>query len=232
MSNPFQVPTRFTKRQEEILDALEATFLVEGFHGLTLADLAKQLRCSLRSLYQIAPTKEELFLLVLDRSWKRVRDHARHLVVDHDDPAAQVALYMSHGAQTFGSVSRAFLEDVQSYGPARQLFQAHLDSGTAFLAQIIQAGIEQGRFRPVSAWLAANALQVLGLQVFDEAFLETARMDAVQAAQHLTDLVLQGLAIEAEPAPTTKRKRAPSATRARRSPPPDDDHPTTEDDDP
>ena len=43
--------TRFSPRQVEILDTLQALFLAEGFRHLTIGDLVDRLRCSRRTLY-------------------------------------------------------------------------------------------------------------------------------------------------------------------------------------
>ena len=56
-----------TQRQREILDELGAVF-DDGFVHMTMADLAKQMNCSLRTLYGLAPSRDELVLLVVDRN--------------------------------------------------------------------------------------------------------------------------------------------------------------------
>ena len=56
-----------TVRQLEILDTLDESVLGGGFSDLTMAEIAKRMTCSLRTLYGIAPSKEELVLAVADR---------------------------------------------------------------------------------------------------------------------------------------------------------------------
>ena len=46
----------YTKRQIEIMDALEA-MLQKGVPDLTMSEFAKKLKISLRTLYEIAPSK-------------------------------------------------------------------------------------------------------------------------------------------------------------------------------
>ncbi|MFP6662594.1 MAG: hypothetical protein VCC00_00120, partial [Deltaproteobacteria bacterium] len=47
---------RLTERQREILDELEVAGAEPGFATLTMAEIAAQMNCSLRTLYGIAPT--------------------------------------------------------------------------------------------------------------------------------------------------------------------------------
>ena len=54
-------------RQARLLGEIEAIYLAEGFRGSTVGELAARLRCSRRALYELAPSKEELFLRVLGR---------------------------------------------------------------------------------------------------------------------------------------------------------------------
>ena len=59
-------------RQREILDALEALAVQDGFAELTMAQLAARVNCSLRTLYGLAPRKDALLLTVVDRRLHRI----------------------------------------------------------------------------------------------------------------------------------------------------------------
>ena len=54
------------KRHLEVMDELEI-MLDKGKSFSTMSDLAKQLKISLRTLYEIAPSKEELIVTTVDR---------------------------------------------------------------------------------------------------------------------------------------------------------------------
>jgi AcrR family transcriptional regulator len=179
-------------RQEEILDGLEQIFVVEGFRRLTLAELAKRLCCSLRSLYRIAPTKEELFLRVLDRMWNRLGAAARSVVVEHSDALSRVQAYVRDGQAIFHA-SDVFFSDIRAYGPARQLFQSHLELKTDFLAQLIAEGVDSGHLRTASPRLVARAIGALALQTNDEDFRAGLGMDKPAADQELLNVLIHGL---------------------------------------
>ena len=51
-----------------------------GFATLTMAELAARLNCSLRTLYALAPSRDELVLVVVDRNLWRVGRAARDAV--------------------------------------------------------------------------------------------------------------------------------------------------------
>ena len=54
-------------RLERLLEELEHVFLHDGFLHFRTEELARRLHCSKRALYQIAPSREELFELVVER---------------------------------------------------------------------------------------------------------------------------------------------------------------------
>ena len=56
---------RLTERQRELLHELGRVF-ADGFADLTMAEVAARLGCSLRTLYGLAPSRDELVLAVAD----------------------------------------------------------------------------------------------------------------------------------------------------------------------
>jgi hypothetical protein len=62
---------RLTDRQRQILDHLGQMF-DGGFAHLTMAEIASRSNCSLRTLYGLAPSRDELVLIVVDRNLWRV----------------------------------------------------------------------------------------------------------------------------------------------------------------
>ena len=62
---------RLTDRQREVLERLGDLF-DDGFVHLTMADIAGRVGCSLRTLYDLAPSRDELVLTVVDRNLRRI----------------------------------------------------------------------------------------------------------------------------------------------------------------
>src|SRR5262245_65721969 len=57
-------------RQDRLRDRLVAYLLGHGFAQLTVEDLARELRCSKSTLYQLAPSKAELVVLAVRHFFK------------------------------------------------------------------------------------------------------------------------------------------------------------------
>src|SRR3954464_9061148 len=81
-------------RQRDILDQLQALFMAEGFRHFTIGDLVDRLRCSRRTLYSLAPSKEELVLVVIGRLLNEMGVRARAEAAQHSDPGDAIAVYL------------------------------------------------------------------------------------------------------------------------------------------
>lgn len=205
-------PPEFSARKEEILDTLEEIFLTEGFRDVTIEDLVRRARCSRGTLYDLAPTKEALFIVVLDRLWRRLGLRAQKAIRATSDPAKQIEAYLTEATALFHPSPR-FLEDVEAYAAARRLFDEHVGIAIDYLAGLVEAGIESGQFRPVPSRLAAEVLSAAASQF-------AGRTDAADAIQQAVRMVLYGLvtsdsATNLRPLWAASDKTATSKARAR-----------------
>ena len=80
-------------RHREVLDELESLFLREGFSGVSVRELAAHVGCSRRTLYEVAPSKDELVLIVLDRFLHRVGRDALDAIDTTESYAEQITAY-------------------------------------------------------------------------------------------------------------------------------------------
>lgn len=207
-----QVDTaRVGDRQQRLLEQLEKIFLAEGFRDLTGDELAARLKCSKRSLYQIAPSKQELFLLVLEQFLERIRRKGNRGVLEHEDPEKRLAAYMEPGIVETRLASRRFVEDVESLRPAALLLESHQKERINTLRDIVEDGIRRGRFRKLNAGLVAETYLAGIERIDDPAFLRRNGLSFSEAFAELFQIIAFGVyrsdAAANEGAPTASRKR-------------------------
>ncbi len=82
-----------TERQREVLDHLDLLF-DGGFATLTMATLAKRVNCSLRTLYVLASSRDELVLMVVDRRLHLTGRAARAALSDEMTPLEALRSYL------------------------------------------------------------------------------------------------------------------------------------------
>src|SRR3954465_2809359 len=102
---------RLTPRQRQILDELGALFR-DGFAELTMAELAAQLNCSLRTLYGLAPSRDELVLTVVDLHLWRVGREAMAAINDDMAPLDAVRAYLSAATVAVSRTNAAYARDL------------------------------------------------------------------------------------------------------------------------
>ena len=79
------IPTNLGKRHLEVMDELER-ILDKGESFSTMSELAKRLKISLRTLYEIAPSKEELIVTTVDRVLKKHGKIAMDAIKNYSSP--------------------------------------------------------------------------------------------------------------------------------------------------
>ena len=150
-------------RHRVMLDELEDLFLSAGFaSSTTMRDLAAQLRCSLRTLYEIAPSKRELVLLVLDRFFHRVGRTALAAIDPQAPVADRIRSYFGSGVE-LQRWTVALVEDSAGEPEILRLADRHFTYVNAVLEQLIAEGVSRGEMKAVDPKVAAAALGAAGV---------------------------------------------------------------------
>jgi AcrR family transcriptional regulator len=183
----------FSTRQEEVLDVVQAVFLREGIRGVRMGRLADEASCSRSTLYELAPSKEDLLLLVLDRMMRRIMRRGAEAIEKARDPEAKVRGLMTSGALDFAVLGPHFLEAVRQHPPARMLFDRRIAEGLQVLRDLIEDAIAAGQFRPVHADLIAEAIFAVVVHLTDPDSSRAAGGSSATRLAELVDVLLDGL---------------------------------------
>ena len=194
-SDPINRRSR-SARREEIREKLEPIFLQEGFRDLTIDSLAKRLSCSNRTLYSIAPSKEEMFLLVIGQCLDRALSAGLEGAAQHEDPVDRIVAYLRPRIVISGQCGLRCAADLQSYTPATNMVDNYRNQRLGFLEKIISSGIHEGSFRSVHPHIVAQII-LSSLREFQRNFSEgCSEIPFDEATAELYDLVLHGLVLK------------------------------------
>ena len=183
-------------RREEIRNQLEQIFLREGFRELTIDRLAKRLKCSNRTLYEIAPSKEEMFLFILNRLLERIRHLGWRGALQHTEPIKRIEAFLHPGVSETRNAGADFVEDVRSYLPAKQMLARHQEERMRFLEDIVSDGIERGSFRKLHPYLVAEILLSAVTRIDELDFQSRSGLTFSEAFSELYELVLHGIVVD------------------------------------
>ena len=182
-----------TARQLEILDTLDESVLSGGFADLTMAEIAKRMTCSLRTLYEIAPSKEELVLAVVDRRLHRIGREAMEALDFQAPPIERLRSYLRATNRALQPTTVLFSTDFAKLPGARQLADAHAGYIVAVTRALLDEAVEMEAIAPLDTAALALVLGRLGRE-FARPGLETLiEKSARETADAIAEIILAGL---------------------------------------
>jgi AcrR family transcriptional regulator len=189
---------QLSARQLELLDVLEEQLLKDGLAGLTMAEIASRVGCSLRTLYGISPSKDELILSVVDRRLHRIGRAAIERLDPAMTPVDALRGYLRAAHEAVQPEAVMLSADVAKVAGAGRLFDAHAGYLTAVTQSLLDRAVAEGQIAPVDTAAVAHVLGGLGREFGRQEVAEIARTSPKQAADEIADLILQGLLAERE----------------------------------
>ena len=187
-----------TARQAHVLDAFEALILAEGFRHLTVGEIAARLGCSRRTLYDLAPSKDDLVALAVERYLDGFLADCLTEIARHRSPARQLEASAALVTERFAALSPAFTADLVATPRLAALVTSFTNRFADGLEAVVDAGVRQGVFRRVHPRLVAEAILGLVDRLQDPAVLGELGLTYDEAARQVAGLFLDG--IRARPA--------------------------------
>ena len=183
---------RLPGRQREVLDQL-GTLFDDGFADLTMADIAASVGCSLRTLYDLAPSRDELVLTVIDRNLRRIGRRAISAVQPDLDPLAVIRSYLMAANLAVAATTPAFARDQAATPATHRLVTAHSDYLVAITRTLLDLAVERGDIAPTDTAAVARVVAGLGAMFALPENLETIDSTPKEAADSMVDVILRGL---------------------------------------
>jgi AcrR family transcriptional regulator len=181
-----------TERQRQLLDQMERLF-AGGFATLTMAELAARLNCSLRTLYALAPSRDELVLVVVDRNLWRVGRAAREAVDEGLEPLDAVRAYLEAATVAVSGWTEAFARDLAAVPAAQELEEGHNEYLFDVTRTLLDLAVERGEIPDIDTAAIARVLAGLGRFFSRPRVISTLESSPKEAADEVVDLVLRGL---------------------------------------
>jgi len=182
-----------TARQLEILDTLDDSVLRSGFSDLTMAEIAKRMTCSLRTLYGIAPSKEELVLTVADRHLQRIGHEAASVLELDEDPLSRLRAYLRATNLALQPTTVMFSMDFDKLPGAQKLADAHASYIVAITQALLDEAVEAEQVGPLDTAALALVLGRLGREFARPDVDKIIQNSARETANSIAEIILDGL---------------------------------------
>lgn len=189
-------------RQVALLADLEQFFFVNGYRSVTMGLLAEQMKCSKRSLYELAPNRRELFILIVGRWVRRIQKAGHEAAAAQSDPRRRLAAFLEPGVRETIGVGAAFLADLRDLPTARAILDRHQQQRMAELQTILDEGSQSGAFKNLHGYLVAGVYLAAIEKMNEPEFLARAGLSFSEAFAELYRLLMTGLETGEDIAPS------------------------------
>ncbi len=182
-----------TTRQLEILDALEDSVMVDSLADVTMAGIAKRMNCSLRTLYGIAPSKDELVMAVVDRRLHRIGREAMQALELDGSPLTRLRAYLQAANRAVQPTTAAFSRDFAKDPAARRVVGAHGAYVVAITQALLDEAVSEKEIQAMDSVALAHILGGLGAEFSKPDVDEIIHGPPKDAADFVAEIILSGL---------------------------------------
>ena len=184
---------QLTGRQRQVLDTLEALVARGGLAELTMAEIAHEVNCSLRTLYEIAPSKDELVLTVVDRGLHRIGRSAIEVLDPTMPPLDALRVYLEVVSEAVQPTAASCSRDFAAVPAAKRLFDAHEDYVRAVTQSLLDRAVAEGQIQPVDTAALAHLLGGLGREFSRPEVAPLIAESPKETAGALVQIIMRGL---------------------------------------
>ena len=185
----------YTKRHNEIIDALEV-LLESGVPNLTMSEIAKKLKISLRTLYEIAPSRDELILMTMDNILKKLGKFAMDSVSEIHSPVEKLEEYLMIVNQAVGPKFDRFLKDMEKINGSKMTADYHENFIKNFIKELLEQAIMKKEIKAIDVKAFAILLGGIGREFFKEENKRSINFSPEEAANSITSIILNGIKLK------------------------------------
>ncbi len=181
-------------RREELLDGVMHIAATKGFSELKMADLARELHCSVATLYKLAPSKIDLVIVALERWGERLLTQIDARSRDCSTPSARARTYYREGADGLRELSSAFRRDVEYFEGTRRAYREIIsDRFIERFSALLEEAAQAGEIRPVNVRFAVGMFRYIAFAIRDEDLLAAAGLTAREALLEVDTMIWEGV---------------------------------------
>ena len=151
----------FSQKHKQVIDKLEL-MLEKGIPDHTMSELAANLKVSLRTLYEIAPSKNHLIRMTVNRILMRLGKEALDTVANIDSPIEKLKKYLQHANQAVGPKFKVYLQNLGNDNKSKEMIDYHEDYITSFTKQLLDEAVSINEIKKIDTQAFALLLGGIG----------------------------------------------------------------------
>jgi len=184
---------RLTERQRQVIEKLEALVVRGGLADQTMAQIAAAANCSLRTLYGIARSKDELLLTIVDRRLQRIGRAAITAIQPAMKPLDALRVYLRAVNEAVQPTTAEFARDFADLEGGGELLDAHETYVIAIVRNLLERAVAEKQLVSIDTTAVAHILGGLGREFSRPNVLGLIRRSPKETADAMAEVILRGL---------------------------------------
>jgi AcrR family transcriptional regulator len=180
-------------RREELLDGVMAIIAARGLSQVRIDDFARELHCSVATLYKIAPSKGSLLVLAIVNWGDHTLENLERRASRGRTAADRARLYFQAAAEGLRPLSLQFRADVERFESARIAYRVISDRFVDRFVELLDEAVEAGEITPMNTRFAAHLFRQMARVIRDEHVLRDSGLSSEQAALEVDALIWDGI---------------------------------------
>lgn len=177
------------------MDELES-MLDQGKSFSTMSDLAKQLKISLRTLYEIAPSKDALITMTVDNILRKLGKDALDEIASIQSPFKKLQKYLSAVNQAVGPKFDKFTRGLSNVNGSSDMVDYHEDFITSYIEKLLNEALKAREIRKIDTRAFAILLGGIGREFSKEKNRISIDVSPEKSANSITRVILDGIRLE------------------------------------
>ena len=184
--------TRLTQKHLEVIQNFE-NLLEDGIANQTMSDIASNLRVSLRTLYEIAPSKEKLVISTIDRILTNIAKQALGSLKNMESSVDKLRTFTKIGNEAAGPRIQKYAVDLTRIKGADEMIRSHESAYIDHIKRLIEEAVEKDEIESVDTRAVAIMLCTVARIFSKKNHQEKLAASAEESANMISGLIIDGL---------------------------------------
>ena len=184
--------TRLTQKHLEVIQNFE-NLLEDGIANQTMSDIASNLRVSLRTLYEIAPSKEKLVISTIDRILPNIAKQALGSLKNMESSVDKLRTFTKIGNEAAGPRIQKYAVDLNRIKGADEMIRSHESAYIDHIKRLLEEAVEKNEIESVDTRAVAIMLGTVARIFSKKNHQEKLAASAEESANMLSGLIIDGL---------------------------------------
>lgn len=184
--------TRLTQKHLEVIQNFE-NLLEDGIANQTMSDIASNLRVSLRTLYEIAPSKEKLVISTIDRILTNIAKQALGSLKNIESSVDKLRTFTKIGNEAAGPRIQKYAVDLTRIKGADEMIRSHESAYIDHIKRLLEEAVEKDEIESVDTRAVAIMLGTVARIFSKKNHQEKLAASAEESANMISGLIIDGL---------------------------------------